>query len=285
MSRKIGAIKDKQTGETLVQMIGPSNATQADSDAISKSLYFLSETLSRGMNHEGGGFLGGRFGYGADYENDVFLMHHFCWCEKDDCLWCVGCRCPHDRDEVWLDGERVHESWHEVAERMFNVPLPWEVAKNGTPEYRAADKKFNAVMRERDRRLKHIYSAITHVCQPAGMIENRKRGKTSKPPQTAPNFWHKPTGFKVWWYKWIGRDMEVNKNKLKFEEWVSILRDCFKSLPRDLKWKSGKERAYERTPEYLQQEEEQQNRMVEFIGWMMKEKQSNNRSTAHPEEP
>lgn len=24
----------------------------------------------------------------------------------------------------------------------------------------------------------------------------------------APHFWHKPSGMKVWWYKWIGRDME-----------------------------------------------------------------------------
>ena len=29
--------------------------------------------------------------YGTDFENDIFLMHHFCWCEKDDgsCLWCL----------------------------------------------------------------------------------------------------------------------------------------------------------------------------------------------------
>lgn len=25
----------------------------------------------------------------------------------------------------------------------------------------------------------------------------------------APNFWHKPSGFRVWWYKWIGRDNET----------------------------------------------------------------------------
>lgn len=26
--------------------------------------------------------------YGADYENDVFMMHRFCWCEKESCPWC-----------------------------------------------------------------------------------------------------------------------------------------------------------------------------------------------------
>jgi hypothetical protein len=30
--------------------------------------------------------------YGADFENDVFLMKPFCWCEKEDgsCLWCLN---------------------------------------------------------------------------------------------------------------------------------------------------------------------------------------------------
>lgn len=32
--------------------------------------------------------LGGEFGYGADFENDVFMMRRFCWCEKEDCPWC-----------------------------------------------------------------------------------------------------------------------------------------------------------------------------------------------------
>lgn len=26
--------------------------------------------------------------YGADFENDVFRMHPFCWCEKEDCIYC-----------------------------------------------------------------------------------------------------------------------------------------------------------------------------------------------------
>lgn len=28
--------------------------------------------------------------YGHGYENATFLMHQYCWCEKDDCLWCIG---------------------------------------------------------------------------------------------------------------------------------------------------------------------------------------------------
>lgn len=26
--------------------------------------------------------------YGVNFENDVFMMHRYCWCEQDGCLWC-----------------------------------------------------------------------------------------------------------------------------------------------------------------------------------------------------
>jgi hypothetical protein len=40
----------------------------------------------------------------------------------------------------------------------------------------------------------------------------------------APNFWHKASGLKVNWYKWIGRDMEVfNPNAADINE---VMREC-----------------------------------------------------------
>jgi len=38
----------------------------------------------------GGGLLGGENGYGENYENDVFKMSRYCWCETDDCKLCNG---------------------------------------------------------------------------------------------------------------------------------------------------------------------------------------------------
>ena len=44
----------------------------------------------------------------------------------------------------------------------------------------------------------------------------------------APNFLHKPTGFSVIWYKYIGRGMEIkNPNDADF---VKILAECVKSI-------------------------------------------------------
>ena len=83
--------------------------------------------------------------YGTDFENDIFSMHRFCWCEKENCPYC------------------------------------WDEEKHG---------KQHA------------------------------------------NFIHKPTDFKVWWYKYIGRSVEKSK-EIEAEELIRIGNDCLNSLKKE----------------------------------------------------
>ena len=59
---------------------------------IDLDLVKLTESLTKKIfkdKWQGGGLLGGKFGYGVNYENEVFMMHQFCWCEREDCDWCA----------------------------------------------------------------------------------------------------------------------------------------------------------------------------------------------------
>ena len=134
----------------------------------------------------GWGLLGGEFGYGADYENEVFFMHPACGCERTDCRWCEdeGCGCPNPPPRYVIDGEEVST-------------------------YVAYVKEWDARNDEQRRAFKIIYSARIHTCAPSGMMADRQEGEDDRPSQRAPNFWHKPSGLRVWWHKWIGRSMEV----------------------------------------------------------------------------
>lgn len=98
------------------------------SDRISDGLCDLTEALSKEGADIASGFLGGAFGYGAHFDNDVFMMHPFCWCEGFDCAWCVPCHCDDDAWRYFLadgsevDGEAFYAAGGYRTGRAIDVP-------------------------------------------------------------------------------------------------------------------------------------------------------------------
>lgn len=123
-------------------------------DEVSEGLRRLTRAIHESGKADGerGGLLGGEWGYGANFENETFMIHRYCWCEEETCPWCAGDAGPFG----------------------------------------------------------------SH-----GMHAYYDTGNT-----TAPNFLHKASGSKVWWYKYIGRGMEMD---IKMP-WPAILTDCLASL-------------------------------------------------------
>lgn len=75
----------------LPESADPEDVVDAHLVAITKAIY-----EARPEEAGQGGLLGGEFGYGANFENDVFMMHRYCWCEEPDCAWCLGCSCDYE---------------------------------------------------------------------------------------------------------------------------------------------------------------------------------------------
>ena len=57
---------------------------------IDSGLVELTRQIRLKTGKEGSFGLGGQDGYGIEYENEVFSMMPYCWCEQDDCKWCNG---------------------------------------------------------------------------------------------------------------------------------------------------------------------------------------------------
>ena len=71
-----------------VQIVIPAGATERTEYDLVELTEYIANNVPETTNCGGG--LGGEFGYGIEYENDTFMMHPFCWCEKEDeCLWCM----------------------------------------------------------------------------------------------------------------------------------------------------------------------------------------------------
>lgn len=174
-------------------------------DALAEGLCGLTETISKKdpeiVAH---GFLGGSFGYGAKYENDVFAMHPFCWCEQEDCLWCGGCDCPEDSFHFFVDGvETDYRGWMDFYMRGVYGMTDAELEAKGTRYWDIRPNDYERKSEQFNRRRTQRHDPVCDYCTGSGIWSEHG----AEPGRGAPNFWHKPSGLKVWWYKYIGRDM------------------------------------------------------------------------------
>ncbi len=150
--------------------------------------------------------------YGICWNDDRFWMTFDCQCSDETCWFCgFDCGCEKGKCRYFIDGVEVdgETSWQRNYE--FLGKLPHELYEHDTPEYEAYSHQWKARVKERDRRWVTLHPAITHTCVWQNILENRVEGADWRPRQQPPNFCLKKTGLKVWWYKFIGRDMEFNR--------------------------------------------------------------------------
>lgn len=136
--------------------------------------------------------------YGVNYENDVFMMHRFCWCDEEDCPWCVGCQCNYNDMMYFVKGKEVTEEEYQKAYNEHFGPAPYE---------------------------QPLISEWYKISKTEIIPEKRCECCRDVGGDPAPNFHYKPLDLKVWWYKYIGRDMRISK---KFDnlQISKMLLDC-----------------------------------------------------------
>ena len=182
----------------------------------------------------GGGVLGGEFGYGANYENDVFVMRTYYWGD---------CDCGYEeREDKWSAEHRhaptCYQAELQAAKREAGLSY-WDSAKREFVWVDSPPGSYDADRAKED----GIYKRLTgkyglsmagcavhctcghHETWVAWLKDNDHRDTCAL---ELPNFRHKATGLEVRWYKWIGRDMEA-----KMPDGVSaadVFRECVESV-------------------------------------------------------
>ncbi len=162
------------------------------------------------------GFLGGEHGYGAHWDNHAFTMRPYYWGDCDcgfeqlESAWCESAK--HEKHCYQTDYKAIKTNWLK-EERKYNKQVEAICHKHGIP--------YN----------KGIGCAIHCTC---GYDKNWKKFLKLNPGHKEtcslmlPNFIHKASGFKVEWYKYIGRDMKAdNPNNTDI---AALFRECMLSL-------------------------------------------------------
>lgn len=240
---RLAAVKSGET--TILEAFGPPNAITAGADSLAGALYAISEVLTRGLESDSmRGFLGGEFGYGVDYENDVFLLHPDY--EDDECK--CGFR---ERSDKWDDANPHSATCPDVA--YYAWLNKWEhiLRAEHVPLEKKRDAEKSYCMR--------LFGHEHPVCN-CGQDERRRQWYTENDhdfrcPIVLPNFWHKPSGLKITWYKWIGRDMKADP-ELSGERLAEILTECWNSIPAEAREKAATEHEEEHTPEAEEEKQE-----------------------------
>ncbi len=70
-----------------IEVILPEQKTGLIGELLVELTRRIAETAPDIIAH---GLLGGEFGYGANFENETFMMRPECWCDAEDCPRCAG---------------------------------------------------------------------------------------------------------------------------------------------------------------------------------------------------
>lgn len=189
---------------------------EPETNTIAGALRELTKRLQGvGIEADSSCGLGGEYGYGVNYETDTFLIHRYCWCERDDCPWCAGCTCPETAFHYFVDGQEVagFREWMAFYDQQVYGVMGYKDfadhlkrgPKGETPQSEEEHRRWGKLSSEANARRSERHDPDCDYCYGRGMFEVYGQGGRG-----APNFWHKASGFKVWWYKWIGRSMEMS---------------------------------------------------------------------------
>lgn len=173
------------------------------------------------------GALGGEFGYGAVWDDDVFMMRPYCWCGGSDCPWCGGCSCPPEATRHFLDGREVGGAeWDEFFRvEAYEKPSGGRIRSFGDWLGADVDGRLQRAL-DRAAEAANARHAVRREPTCPHCLGTAHADAGALPGRSAPNFWHKPSGFRVWWYKWIGRSMETDGAC----DWAAVQAECLASI-------------------------------------------------------
>lgn len=181
--------------------------------------------------------LGGENGYGENFSNNIFLMHRFCWCEEPNCPYCGGCDCPDSAYHFFVDGKEVT---HKEYDDFFTIETDKKFYPDKDVKWlqdnwidlkkrRENNSEWMQLADNANERRKVVKDDICDYCKVEGTWNKYKTEFGYDKEFGTPLFWHKPSDFKIVWYKYIGRDMRMNRD-VSESDWNKVIKECIESV-------------------------------------------------------
>lgn len=186
----------------------------------STGLYAISKALClQNPDNQMHGFLGGEYGYGQEFTNDVFEMRPFWWGD---------CTCGFDEKEAEWEESHPHSAdcyQTRLQESCFEGEFDYKEGHgwNQCRCERGLCKEFG---------LSYPDGSLIHcTCtkEPEHKIWRKDNTHTDLCKLFLPNFKHYASGLEISWYKYIGRGMEANLD-MPYLDWLYVVSECLVSI-------------------------------------------------------
>ncbi len=207
----------------------PVASTDIELDLVNLTEYLVKNRLAEYVF----GLLGGEFGYGTDFKNNIFEMRPFYWgdctCGWDEMVF----KEPHSElcYQSLVEKELIEKHGFKMSE--------FGLIDNDKLNYNQKNKIEDTVRKKYCKQFNLSFPggcAVHCTCEHESNFKkwyekNKKGGKGHAPDckMELPNFKHYKSGLEIRWYKWIGRDMEYNFIS-KNNQWHEIYNECIKSI-------------------------------------------------------
>lgn len=215
--------------ENNITVIVPPIDNANDDDGITMNIRCLAKLAARSS----GEYLEDATSYGAVFENDTFVMNRYYWGD---------CDCGHNHaEEEWSKSHSHADDCYQSELVRMKKAAGWTPCKIlGEPyldrpegisfnQTQEIEKKiFKTLMRKfnKPERGCAVHCTCDYRSEWNAWIKDNGHKETCS--LEKPNFLHKPTGLRIDWYKYIGRDQKVeNAEGVDLEE---VFRSCVLSL-------------------------------------------------------
>lgn len=190
-------------------------------DRVSEDLRALTQAIHEaGLADASGYGLGGEFGYGVEFTNDVFEMHPFWWGE---------CECGFEAAELDMIEANPHRPdcfsirYQAEEARLLKDMISWPAVLDRMTAWAKAQGYAAAP------------SGMAGHCdcgaEATYLAWSASHGHDPACPSVRPNF--RCGELEVRWYKWIGRDMEMEP-LVSEAAWIQLFGRCLASLAQDI---------------------------------------------------
>lgn len=201
---------------------------EVSEDLVSNMMVAITKKIDEsGSDIATQGFLGGEYGYGAHYKNDVFEMRPYYWGE---------CTCNYDTIVNRWEETHDHKYCYQTLFRErhyvnYGADGGWNFETK--PGHGWSDNcdcvevvcaKFGIDPKAPGG---HVHCTCGFSEELARIRSEYKHSDDCQ--EDKPNFKHYASGTEVYWYKYIGRGMEYDP-ETPVEQWVEIFKECLKSI-------------------------------------------------------